>query len=151
EDIRLLLERIDTADIAVGYRGGRADSRLRGALARGYNLLARTFLGVSLEDFNCAFKLMHRGGFWRLGMESTGFGVNAELAWSARHADMTIVEVPVRHRPRRAGRSTVRPFHVLAAVYGLARVRARRPPVPAPDRPAADATLRLEETALPRR
>ena len=152
EDIRLLLERIDTADVAVGYRVGRADSRLRCALSRGYNFIARTVLGVSLRDFNCAFKLMHRGGFWRLGMESTGFGVNAELAWSARHADMTVVEVPVRHRPRRAGRSTVRPFHVLAAFYGLARVRARRPPPPAPDRPASDAaSLRLEETALPRR
>ena len=152
EDIRLLLEHIDTADVAVGYRVGRADSRLRCALSRGYNFIARTFLGVSLRDFNCAFKLMHRGGFWRLGMESTGFGVNAELAWSARHADMTVVEVPVRHRPRRAGRSTVRPFHVLAAFHGLTRVRSRRPPLPAPDRPASDtAPLRLEETALPRR
>jgi glycosyltransferase involved in cell wall biosynthesis len=152
EDIRLLLERIDTADVAVGYRLRRADSPLRCALSRGYNLLARGILGVSLRDFNCAFKLMHRDGYWRLGMESTGFGVNAELAWSARHARLTVVEIPVRHRPRRAGRSTVRPHHILAALHGLARVRARPRPVPASGPAAPEApSFGLEKTALPRR
>jgi glycosyltransferase involved in cell wall biosynthesis len=152
EDIHLLLERIGEADIVVGYRVGRADSRLRCALSRGYNFLARAFLGVSLRDFNCAFKLMLRDGVQRLGMESTGFGVNAELAWSAGAAGMTIAEVPVRHRPRRAGRSTVRPIHVLAAVYGLARVRTRRRPTPAGAAVAPGASsFALEKTALPRR
>jgi hypothetical protein len=63
-----------------------------------------------------------------------------------------IVEVPVHHRPRRAGTSTVRPFHVLSALYGLARIRAARPPaISAPRRAPAATALGREPTALPRR
>lgn len=149
EDIRSLLAHIDSADVVVGYRLHRADVQARSLLSRGYNFLARTVLGISLRDLNCAFKLMHRDAFRRLALRSTGFGVNAELASSARHAGMTVVEVGVRHRPRRAGRSTVRPVHVLAALAGLARIRARRRSAD-PRAARGHASLRAEETALPR-
>jgi len=123
EDVRAFLERIDGADLVVGYRVRRADSGLRRLLSNGYNVLARLLVGVPLRDLNCAFKLMHRDTFRRLGVESTGFIVNADLVVRARSAGLVIVEVPVRHRPRRAGRSTVRPFHVLSGLVGLAKLR----------------------------
>jgi glycosyltransferase involved in cell wall biosynthesis len=148
EDFPLLLERIDTADVAVGYRLQRTEAGVRHVLSRGYNLFARWLVGVSLRDLNCAFKIMHRDAFQRLGIESTGFAINAELAMKARYAGMTLVEVPVRHRPRHAGRSTVRPVHVLYALWGLAYLRARRGRMPARTR-SADAprsSLHFERT-----
>jgi glycosyltransferase involved in cell wall biosynthesis len=125
EDVRLLLERIDAADMVVGYRVRRADTAFRRLLSGGYNLLTRRLVGISLRDINCAFKLMHQDTFRGLGIALTGFGVNAELALRARRAQMAVVEVPIRHRPRQAGRSTVRPIHVLRGLQELARLRHR--------------------------
>ena len=133
-DFRLLLDRIATADIVVGHRVRRADPWGRALLSRGYNALVRRIVGSSLRDVNCAFKLLHRDSFTNLGIASTGFSVNAELEMTARNHHMTIVEVPVRHRPRRAGRSTVRPFHVLRGLQELAWLRRRQRDLPAHDR-----------------
>jgi glycosyltransferase involved in cell wall biosynthesis len=124
-DLRCLLERIGTADLVVGYREHRADPPLRLLLSSGYNAIARRMVGVSLRDFNCAFKLMHRDTFARLGVESTDFVFNADLLMSARRAGMTVAELPVRHRSRFAGQSSVRVLHVLTSLRGLARLRAR--------------------------
>ena len=138
-DLRPFLERVRTADIVVGYRLRRADPGIRRVLSGGYNVLVRRVIGVSLRDVNCAFKLMHRDTFERLEIEATGFVFNAELAASAQSAGMTIVEVPVRHRPRYAGRSSVRAFHVVSSLYGLGQLRAHRRRVASPSyrRPGA--------------
>ena len=137
DDVELLLAHIDEADVVVGYRANRADGRMRDLLSHGYNLVARSVLGETLRDLNCAFKLLSRDAFQRLALQSTGFGVNAELAWSARRAGLSIVEVSVGHLPRRAGTSTVRPVHMVAALYGLVRIRMRRAPRGADARPAS--------------
>jgi dolichol-phosphate mannosyltransferase len=124
-DFALLLECRTLGGIAVGYRPQRADPALRRWLSAGYNALARRLIGVSLRDINCAFKLMHRETFERLGIEATGFTFNAELAANARRAGVRIVEIPVQHRPRVAGESTVRPIDVVRSLYGLALLRVR--------------------------
>ncbi len=131
-DLPALLEGIAGADIVVGYRVRRADSGLRRLLSNGYNVLARLLIGAPVRDLNCAFKLMHSDTFRRLGVASTDFMVNADLALRARNAGLVVLEVPVRHRPRRAGRSTVRPSHVLSALVGLAKLRLGRPRMPLP-------------------
>jgi dolichol-phosphate mannosyltransferase len=126
-DLRRLLERIGTADVAVGYRAQRADPVLRLLLSSVYNAIARRMAGVPLRDLNCAFKLLHRDTWAALGMEvdSTGFVFNADLAMAARRAGMTVAELAVRHRPRFAGRSTVRLSDVPTSLRGLAWLRAR--------------------------
>lgn len=131
-DLPAFLERIDGADIVAGYRVRRADPGIRRLLSDGYNALARLLIGVPLRDLNCAFKLMSRDVFRRLGVASTDFLVNADFVLRARTAGLLLVEVPVRHRPRRAGRSTVRPTHILGGLLGLARLRLSPPRVPAP-------------------
>jgi glycosyltransferase involved in cell wall biosynthesis len=124
-DLGALLQHVDHADLVAGYRRRRADPALRRILSSGYNAIARRILGVELRDLNCAFKLIHRDALRRLGLRSRDFAINAELATRARRAGLRIVEVPVRHRPRRAGRSTVRAVHVVAGLYGIARLRGR--------------------------
>ena len=130
QDFPALLAALRTADVAIGHRVRRAETGLRRVLSGGYNALTRRVIGVRLRDLNCAFKLMHRDTFARLGIEATGFCFNAELMLNARLAGMTVVEVPVRHRPRFAGRSTVRLVHVLTTLWELVRLRARRRRVP---------------------
>jgi glycosyltransferase involved in cell wall biosynthesis len=133
EDLGLLLDHIATADVVVGYRIERADPIIRRSLSNGYNSLVRHMVGLTLRDINCAFKLMRRDTFRRLGVEATGFTFNAELAANARRAGQRIVEVGVRHLPRQQGRSKVRPLHLVSSFYELVRVRARQRRVPAPD------------------
>jgi glycosyltransferase involved in cell wall biosynthesis len=126
-DLRLLLERIDTADVVVGYRAQRADPAVRLLLSSGYNAIARRMVGVPLRDLNCAFKLLRRETWAALGVEvdSKGFVFNADLAMAARRAGMTVAELAVRHRPRFAGQSSVRLSDVATSLRGLARLRAR--------------------------
>lgn len=127
-DFEGVLAHADEADVVVGYRMGRSDPAIRHVLSRGYNFLARHVVGVDLRDINCAFKLLHRDAFRRLGLEATGFAINAELALCARLARMRVVELPVRHRPRHAGRSKVRALHVVRALWGLAWLHRRCSP-----------------------
>ena len=46
--------------IAVGWRVDRKDPWRRRFLSRGYNLLARTFLGTGVRDVDCALKVFRR-------------------------------------------------------------------------------------------
>jgi GT2 family glycosyltransferase len=124
-DFPRVLDRLPTADIVVGYRTSRADPPGRDFLSRAYNWIARRIIGVTLRDLNCAFKLMRRETFTTLGRQSTGFVVNAEMAANAARLGLEIVEVPVRHLPRVAGHTKVRPSDILTTLYGLLRLRFR--------------------------
>src|SRR5262249_17288244 len=125
EDIQLLLERIHDADIVVGYRLQRQDTRLRRFLSRGFNLLVGETFSLSVRDINCAFKLMHRDAMRPLALESSQFCINAELLASAQSTNLTVLEVGVRHRPRLAGRSTVRISNIWQTIQELVRIRRR--------------------------
>ena len=131
DDLALLLARIDAADIVVGYRVERRDPWPRLLLSRGFNAIVRALLDVEMRDLNCAFKLMRREVLRTLVLEGPDFCINAEMAAGARRAGLTVVEVGVRHRPRRAGRSSVRPWHLLTSIYGIAMLRRRLQRLPA--------------------
>ena len=100
-------------DLVAGYRVDRADPWLRRFAAAGFNLLVRALLDIRARDVDCAFKLFRRRFFDSVSLASDGFLVDAEIYARARRAGLRIAQLPVRHRPRRAGRSTVR----LAAVW----------------------------------
>ncbi len=107
DDLALLLRRADEAPIVVGYRACRQDGRRRLLLSRGYNLLARTLLGTRARDIDCALKLFRREALRQVLPETNGFFVNTEMLTRAAQLGIGVVEVPVRHRPRLRGRSTV--------------------------------------------
>jgi len=151
DDLALLLARIDAADIVVGYRVARQDPRLRLVLSRGFNLIVQRLVGVGLRDVNCAFKMMHREVLRTIPLEGPDFCINAELAAGARRAGLSIVEVGVRHRPRRAGKSAVRPFHVVTSVYGIVKLRRRLRRMPAATAAAMPATVSADTSAPSRR
>jgi dolichol-phosphate mannosyltransferase len=98
----------DDVELVAGYREVRADPLPRRVAAAGFNALVRLLLGVRARDVDCAFKLFRRRFFDRVQLASDGFLIDTEIFARAERARLGIVQLPVRHRPRRAGRSTVR-------------------------------------------
>jgi dolichol-phosphate mannosyltransferase len=116
------------APIAAGYRADRQDPWRRKFLSRGYNRLVRTLLGTGLRDIDCALKVFRREVLADLLPESRGFFVNTEMIARARRLGLPVAELPVAHRPRRAGESKVsltevpRTFRTLVAYWWRERV-----------------------------
>lgn len=110
-------------DLVVGWRKRRQDPPLRLLTSALYNRLQATVFGVRVRDVNCAFKLMRRSFVAGLPFVSQGFLINAELFARARAAGAKWREVPVTHRPRAGGSSTVRFGSVLRTLRDLWALR----------------------------
>ena len=99
------------ADVANGRRVDRADSAARRLVSGTYNaVLMRGVLGVRCRDANSGLKVFRRASLPALGYDPTGFrrGHRYLIAWAERRG-LRVLEGPVRHRPRTAGRSYIRP------------------------------------------
>jgi hypothetical protein len=75
-----------------------------------------------VRDVDCAFKLFRREVFDKITIESKKFFVDAEVLAKARYHGFRLVEIGVRHYPRQAGSSTVRPSHILSTLAELSRM-----------------------------
>jgi glycosyltransferase involved in cell wall biosynthesis len=126
------------ADLVVGSRLARREPGAMAALAvlenRVLGLACRLLFGVSLTDLG-PFRAIRRDRLLTLGMTDRGSGWPLEMIGRAGAADLRVVEVPVRYRPRAGGRSkvsgsvrgTVRAVTAMAAVtLRLLRERRRR-------------------------
>ena len=123
-EIDLLLARAAEADIVAGYRLHRRDPLLRRLNALAFFTLARVLLGPLVRDVNCAFKLMRRDLLSRMALRSEGALISTEVLVLARRLEARIVEVPVHHYPRTAGKQTgANPRVVLRAFGELFRFR----------------------------
>lgn len=111
------------SDLVIGYRVARKDGWLRLLLSRGYNNLQKLILGISARDINCAFKLFRRRFFDIAPIESDGFLVDAELLVRARLLGLRVRELPVGHRPRAAGTTTVGWKTIPATLRDMVRFR----------------------------
>lgn len=114
----LLAERYD---VVCGYRIDRKDSALRCFYSRGYNLMIRLLLGISVRDIDCAMKMFRRDVARKLEISTNGFLVNSELLTQVKQQCFSLVEVGVTHRPRTEGTSTVSIAHIPRVLTDLAR------------------------------
>jgi glycosyltransferase involved in cell wall biosynthesis len=112
-ELKNLLPAIDDYDIVSGFRIYRFDPLTRLILSWGYNLLVRILFRIRIRDVDCAFKLFRREIFDRIQIESKKFFVDTEILAKASKLNLRMTEIGVRHYPREAGESTVRPSHVL--------------------------------------
>ncbi len=123
------------ADVANGCRFDRADSAMRRLVSGVYNtVLMRGALGVRSRDANSGLKLFRASSLPALGYDPTGFrrGHRYLIAW-AEARGLRVVDVPIRHRPRAAGSSYIRPAREARnTVLDLIAFRraVRRVPVP---------------------
>jgi glycosyltransferase involved in cell wall biosynthesis len=121
-EIKNLLPLIEDADIVNGFRIYRFDPLTRLVLSWGFNLIVRIMFRIKVRDIDCAFKLFRREVFDKVTIESKKFFVDAEVLAKAKYFGFRTVEIGVRHYPRPAGRSTVRPSHVMSTLRELARI-----------------------------
>lgn len=115
-EIKNLLPAIDDYDLVCGFRIYRFDPFSRLVLSWGYNLLVRLLFRIRVRDVDCAFKLFRREIFDRIHIESRKFFVDTEILAKASKLGLKMTEIGVRHYPRVAGESTVRPSHVVSTL-----------------------------------
>jgi glycosyltransferase involved in cell wall biosynthesis len=121
-EIKSLLPLIENADIVNGFRIYRFDPLTRLVLSWVFNLVVRIMFRINVRDIDCAFKLFRREVFDKVTIESKKFFVDAEVLAKAKYFGFRMVEIGVRHYPRPAGRSTVRPSHVFSTLRELAHI-----------------------------
>jgi glycosyltransferase involved in cell wall biosynthesis len=133
DEVERLLAHSGSFDIVAGFRAPRRDPIGRHVLAWGWGTLVNALFGLGVRDIDCAFKLFRREVLDAIPIASLGAFVNTEMLVRARAAGFRIHQVPVTHRPRRAGRPTgasprviVRALLELATLYRELRATAAR-------------------------
>ena len=99
-------------DMVTGFRVYRYDPVLRSILSWFYNRLVGVMFGLRVRDVDCAFKLMRRELVQKVTIECNNFFVNTELMAKARRWNFRIAQKGVRHYPRTAGETSVRPSDI---------------------------------------
>lgn len=122
-DIPTLLETLDadaTLTAVVGYRVRRADSAWRRVQSRIANTVRNWITRDGMRDTACSLKAMRRAALMRVPRFD---GMHRFLPALLRAQGGRVVEVPVRHRPRRGGRSKYgmwdRAFRGLVDAFGV--------------------------------
>jgi glycosyltransferase involved in cell wall biosynthesis len=100
--IRLLEE--TAADMVQGDRSGsRRDGLVRRVTSRVGRLARRWLLGDTIRDTGCSLRVMRRDVALKLPLQWRG--MHRFIPFTARQLGCRVVEMPVRHRPRTAGRA----------------------------------------------
>jgi glycosyltransferase involved in cell wall biosynthesis len=118
-DLDKFLEKIDQADVVVGYRVNRQDSLIRIVNGWGWTQISNLLFGLGVKDVDCGFKLFRREVIDRIPhLESTrGAMINPETLARAKKAGFKILQVGVTHRPRYAGKSTGANLEVIISSF----------------------------------
>jgi len=114
----------------VGYRVNRQDPWIRKLNAQAWGSLQRLVFGIRVRDIDCGFKIFRREVVAEMPMHSDGAFISTEILARAMAAGHRIVEIPVRHYPRRAGAPTganpgviLKAFREMAELWGDLRAR----------------------------
>jgi glycosyltransferase involved in cell wall biosynthesis len=114
---------LDGYDGVIGYRARRADPLFRRLNTAAWNGLVRRLFGLATRDLNCAFKLLPTALVQDASLTADGAVISTEILVHAARAGYRLAEVPVAHRPRRAGRASgARPQVVARAGLELGRL-----------------------------
>lgn len=104
-EITKFLEKINSAEVIVGYRLNRQDPFLRKLFGWGWTQIANLLLGINVRDVDCGFKLVKKEVIEKIPkLESTRGGmISPELLAKAQKNGFKSVEVGVHHYPRKEG------------------------------------------------
>ncbi|MCA1552936.1 MAG: glycosyltransferase family 2 protein, partial [Chloroflexi bacterium] len=123
-DLHKLMPLIQSADIVAGYRNPRRDPPIRVLNGIGWSALVTLLFGYMARDIDCAFKLFKREILQHISLSTRGATFSAEFLIRSKRAGFKIVEVGVKHQPRRAGSPTgARPDVIIRAFRELFRLR----------------------------
>jgi hypothetical protein len=117
----------EQADIIIGWRISRAESRWREVISWVYNRMFRWGFGLRVRDVNFAFKLFKRAFYQRIKLRSEGSFIDAELLLEMRRTGARLAELPLQYYPRVAGVSTLSSWSVICKILEeMARYRILR-------------------------
>ncbi len=101
-DLPRMLAQIHACDLVCGVRSKRQDNWLRRVSSRIARLARRAALGIDFQDTGCALRVFKRPVLeWVPAVN----GFHRFLPIFVHAAGAKVVEMPVAHRPRAAGRS----------------------------------------------
>jgi glycosyltransferase involved in cell wall biosynthesis len=106
-EVTKLLDKIDTADIVIGYRKKRDDAFFRHILMLLHRAWSFIFFGVFVRDIDCGFKLFRKSAIETLSpLRSEGAIITTEILAKAKSKKLKIAQVGVSHYPRKFGQSS---------------------------------------------
>jgi glycosyltransferase involved in cell wall biosynthesis len=123
EDLKTFLRHLGETDVINGYKIRRADGLHRTVIGRLYHWTARTLFGIKMRDIDCDFRLIRKSVLDRFCLYSNSGVVCVELMKKVQMTGASMIELPVRHLPRRFGSSQFfrlgRILHVGFQMLGL--------------------------------
>lgn len=144
-ELKYFLPLMGEHDMAIGFRVYRYDTVLRSIVSWIYNRLVGVLFRLRVRDVDCAFKVMRREVVEQVGLECDNFFISTELVARARKWRFRIIEKGVRHYPRVAGETTVRPSDVPRTFKEIGRMWQR---IYLPTRRQLDARAAREQRRL---
>lgn len=102
-EIPRLLEQLERCDVCCGYRAARRDPWSRRAGSRIANAVRNFVLGERIRDTGCTLRAYRAEWVRDLPLELRGLHRFLPALVAMRGA--RVIEIPVRHRPRLAGKS----------------------------------------------
>jgi dolichol-phosphate mannosyltransferase len=103
EDIARLIDALDGADCVCGVRTPRCDSLSKRISSRVANGIRRFVLSDGVHDIGCSLRVMRASSLNRIKLFRGGHRFLPSLL---AMEGAKIIELPVRHRPRRHGKSS---------------------------------------------
>jgi glycosyltransferase involved in cell wall biosynthesis len=103
------IDRIQSADIVIGFRKKRRDQKLFKRLLLMNLLKIWDFIlfGFYFRDIDCGFKMFTRSALEKIGpLRSEGAMITTEILAKATKKKLKIVQVGVEHYPRQHGEQT---------------------------------------------
>lgn len=119
-DFALLWREREHADLVIGWRTRRVDSLARRALSRGFAVVYSLAFAPPVHDPSCPYALLCRVALGPVlaSVARLPYGFWWELVARATRAGLTVREVPVTHRARRAGGSRAFPWRRMPTLAG---------------------------------
>ena len=102
--VKRFIERIDKADMVIGFREKRVDHPVRHVLMMLLRVWDFIFFRIYFKDIDCGFKMIKRESLNKiLPFKSEGAMITTEILAKAKAAKLKIVQVKVTHLPRKFG------------------------------------------------
>ena len=121
-ELAYFLPLLEHNDLIIGFRVYRYDSVLRSMISWVYNRIVGVLFRVRVRDVDCSFKLLRREVTDKLALEADDFFVDTEIVARARKWNFRIAQKGVRHYPRVAGETSVRPSDVWRTLRTIAHM-----------------------------
>jgi glycosyltransferase involved in cell wall biosynthesis len=103
KEIPNLLKKLDEGyDVCSGWKKKRQDPLIKKYSSRFFNFVTRIITGIKIHDFNCGLKAYRKDVTKNLNVHGE---LHRYMPVLARWQGYTITEIPVKHYPRRYGKT----------------------------------------------